>query len=55
MTNHDFKTLRDKLNGSIAHSDDEMELQEQWNELHRRAEEDALNDDENWEVCGGFN
>lgn len=45
----DIKTLRDKLNGSIKHNDDMAELQAQWDEMHRKMEEDRLNDDSNFE------
>lgn len=43
MTNHDncrLKTLRDKLNGSIAHNEDEAELQAQWDMLHQQMEDE---------------
>lgn len=42
MTNNDLKTLRDKLNGSIKHDENEEELLEQWN-ANMRALEDERN------------
>lgn len=40
MTNDDLKTLRDKLNGSIKHNEDEAELQAQWDMLHQQMEDE---------------
>lgn len=40
MTSHYVKTLRDKLNGSIAHDESEEELQEQWNAMHQQMEDE---------------
>ena len=40
MTNHDLKTLRDMLNGSIRHNEDEEELQAEWNMRHQQMEDE---------------
>ena len=48
MQNHDLKTLRDKLNGSIPHDEDEAELQEQWNQMHAELEALKAEDERNW-------
>lgn len=40
MTNHDLKDLRDKLNGSIPHDENEEELQQQWNAEHQQMEDE---------------
>lgn len=47
---NDIKTLRDKLNGSLPMGFDENEelLQEQWNQMHRDAEDKKLDDEENF-------
>lgn len=37
---NDLKTLRDKLNGSIRHNEDEAELQAQWDALHQAMEDE---------------
>lgn len=37
---NDLKTLRDKLNGSIRHNEDEVELQAQWDALHQAMEDE---------------
>ena len=43
---NNIKTLRDKLNGSPPHNEDEEELKCQWEEMHRQAEEESkLHDD----------
>ncbi|WP_171405592.1 hypothetical protein [Acinetobacter sp. WCHAc010052] len=49
--NHQLKDLRDKLNGSIQHNEDEELLQEQWNQLHSDMESQRAEDEGNW---GGF-
>ena len=36
---NDLKTLRDKLNSSIRHNEDEAELQAQWDALHQAMED----------------
>ena len=50
MQNHDLKTLRDKLNGSIplAPSEDEELLQEQWNQMHAELEALKAEDERNY-------
>jgi len=48
MQNHDLKILRDKINGSILHDEDEMELQEQWNQMHAELEALKAEDEMNW-------
>ena len=50
MSNHYLKTLRDKLNGSIPHNEDEMELQEQWNQMHAEMEALKAEDERNYVV-----
>lgn len=40
MTTNDIKTIRDKLNGSIKHNEDEAELQAQWDAWHQQAEDE---------------
>lgn len=52
MQNHDLKTLRDKLNGSIPHDEGEMGLQEQWNQMHAEMEALKAEDERNWEGYG---
>lgn len=52
MQNHDLKTLRDKLNGSIPHDEDEMELQEQWNQMHAEMEALKVEGERNWVEFG---
>ena len=51
---NNVKTLRDKLNGSIPHNEDEEELKRQLEEMHRQADEESkLHDDlirGDWEV-----
>jgi hypothetical protein len=46
--NHGLKDLRDKLNGSIQHNQDEELLQEQWNQLHSDMESEKAKDEGNW-------
>lgn len=48
MQNHDLKILRDKINGSIPHNEDEMELQEQWNRMHAEMEALRAEDERNY-------
>lgn len=45
-----IKELRDKLNGSAPMGENENEelLQQQWQELHQRLEDEKLNDESNY-------
>lgn len=40
MTSHYLKDLRDKLNGTLAHYEDEEELQAQWNAALQQMEDE---------------
>ena len=53
MQNHDLKTPWDKINGSIPHNEDEMELQEQWNRMHAEMEALKAEDERNYVECRG--
>lgn len=40
MTNHYLKDLRDMLNGSLPHDENEEELQSLWNAEHQQMEDE---------------
>ncbi|WP_171319173.1 hypothetical protein [Acinetobacter sp. CFCC 11171] len=50
--NHSLKTLRDKLNGSIQHDEDEEVLQEEWNRTHAEMEALKAEDERNYVEFG---
>lgn len=53
MQNHDLKILRDKINGSIPHDEDVVDLQEQWNQMHAEMEALKAEDERNYVECRG--